>query len=159
MTVDRTTLIFFDSSCIVAASGSPRGGAAFVLSLCRRRLLRGAVSDPVLEEAERNIASNFPPHALNAYRHLLAATPLAIVSAIDADATTFWSTFVGEKDAHVAAAAEAINATYLLTLDKRLAAGMGHPGHTLQALSPGDFITSHLIHHPDRERLRDGESL
>ena len=159
MTVDRTTLVFFDSSCIVAASGSPTGGSAFVLSLCRRRLLRAAVSYPVLEEAERNITSNFEPHILIAYRHLVRTTPLAIVSSIEEAATSFWSSYVGEKDAHVTAAAERIGAVYLLTLDKRLAAGVRRCGRTLDALSPGDFITAHLIHHPDRERLRDGESL
>lgn len=159
MIANRTTLIFFDASCIVAASGSPIGGSAFVLSLCWRRLLRGAVSYPVLEEAERNILSNFQLPTLEAYRHLMLRTPLAMVSVIEPAATSFWGSHVGEKDAHVTAAAEAIGATFLLTLDKRLAAGVQRSGQTLQALSPGDFITARLIHHPERERLRDGESL
>lgn len=89
----------------------------------------------------------------------MLATRLDIVPAIEEAATSFWSTDVGEKDAHVAAAAEAIGAVYLLTLDKRLAAGISRRGRALQALSPGDFIKVHLIHHPDRERLRDGEDL
>jgi predicted nucleic acid-binding protein len=159
VTVDRTTLIFFDASCIVAASGSPTGGSGYVISLCRRQLLRGAVSYPVLEEAARNVTTNFRPPTLTRYHRLVLRTPFVIVSAIDATATSFWNTYVGSKDAHVTAAAEAIGATYLLTLDKRLAAGVQRSGHPLEALSPGDFITAHLIHHPDRERLRDGESL
>jgi predicted nucleic acid-binding protein len=157
--VDRTTLIFFDASCIVAACGSPTGGSGFVLSLCRRQLLRGAASYPVLEEAARNIASHFEPAVLARYFRLTRDTPLTIVPAIDETVTAFWSDYMGEKDAHVTAAAEAIDATYLLTLDKRLAAGVRRSGSTLYALSPGEFINAHLIHHPDREGLRDGQSL
>ena len=159
MSVDRTTLVFFDASCIVAASGSPIGGSGFVLSLCRRRLLRGAASFPVLEEAARNITSNFEPAVLTRYRRLLRETPIVIVSTIDQTATSFWGAYVGVKDAHVTAAAEAIGATYLLTLDKRLAAGVQRSGRAIEALPPGELINAHLIHHPDREQLRDGESL
>jgi predicted nucleic acid-binding protein len=96
---------------------------------------------------------------LTRYLRLLRETPLVIVSAIDETATSFWSTHVGAKDAHVAAAAEAIGATYLLTFDKRLAAGVQRSGHPLEALSPGEFINTHLVGHPDREQLRDSESL
>jgi predicted nucleic acid-binding protein len=154
VTVDRSTLVFFDASCIVAASASPNGGSGFVLSLCRRRLIRGAISDPVLEEVERNLASNFAPYVTGAYRRLMLTVPLTIATVIGEDATEFWSAYVGEKDAHVVAAAESVGATFLLTLDKGLAAGTGHSSRPIRALSPGEFINTHLVNHPERGRLR-----
>jgi hypothetical protein len=58
MTIDRNTLLFFDSTCLIAAAGSPSGGSGFLLSLCARGFLKTAVSQPVLLEAQRNIQEN-----------------------------------------------------------------------------------------------------
>ncbi|MBI2942103.1 MAG: hypothetical protein HYY04_16860 [Chloroflexi bacterium] len=33
MTIDLTTILFFDASCLIAAAGSPTGGSGFLLSL------------------------------------------------------------------------------------------------------------------------------
>jgi hypothetical protein len=55
MKIDQNTILFFDATCLIAASGSPDGGSGFLLSLCARQLLRGSISQPVLLEAERNI--------------------------------------------------------------------------------------------------------
>lgn len=55
MTIDRSTLLFFDASCLIAAAGSPTGGSAFLLSMCAAGFLRGAVSEAVLVEIERHV--------------------------------------------------------------------------------------------------------
>src|SRR3712207_3206090 len=68
MVIDQTTLLFFDSSCLIAAAGSPTGGSSFLLALCARGFLRGAVSHAVLAEAEGNILTNLKPPALTRYR-------------------------------------------------------------------------------------------
>jgi hypothetical protein len=64
MTFDAETRLFFDASCLIAAAGSPSGGSGFVLSLCQRSLLRGAISPPVLIEARRNVRDKLGPEAL-----------------------------------------------------------------------------------------------
>ena len=80
MTVDRSTQLFFDASCLIAAVGSPSGGSSLLLSLCAQGLLRGVVSHPVILEAERNIAAKLGVDALNAFRRLVLLTPLDIVA-------------------------------------------------------------------------------
>ena len=57
MTIDRNTLLFFDSSCLIAAPGSPNGGSDFLLLLCARGYLKAAISQPVLLEVQINILS------------------------------------------------------------------------------------------------------
>ncbi len=54
---------------------------------------------------------------------------------------------VGEKDEHVIAAAIAAEASFLLTLDKGLEERVNETKLPIQALSPGTFITTVLIHH------------
>jgi len=49
MTIDQDTVVFFDASCLIAAAGSTSGGSGFLLSLCARGLLQGAVS-PALRQ-------------------------------------------------------------------------------------------------------------
>jgi|SRR5215212_807159 len=80
MTIDETTIVFFDSSCLVAASGSPTGGSSVVLALCARGFLTGAVSQTVLAEAEGNILTNLPPLALTRYRQEILQIPLLVAT-------------------------------------------------------------------------------
>ena len=68
MTVDRSTQLFFDASCLIAGVGSQSGGSSFLLSLCAQGLLRGVVSQPVILEAERYIAAKLRANVLNSFR-------------------------------------------------------------------------------------------
>jgi hypothetical protein len=76
MAIDRSTALFFDASCLVAAAGSASGGSSFLLSLCRRDFFAGVVSDPVLMEAERNVEGKLPTAATYRYQEVLRTTPL-----------------------------------------------------------------------------------
>src|SRR5690349_21704771 len=101
MPIDRTTLLFFDASALVAAAGSPTGGSGFLLSVCERGFLRAVVSQPVLIEAERNVRENLRPEALGRYHGYLRAVPL-ILAPVPMDRNRAWSVeLVGEKDEHV----------------------------------------------------------
>ncbi len=155
MAIDRTTLLFFDASCLIAAVGSPAGGSGFLLSLCRRGLLAGAASHPVLLEAERNIADKLGIDALARFHHLLLTTPLAVIPVpTHADRRRYWPA-INEKDDHVVAAAIAAHAPFLVTLDKGLAAEVNGAGLPIAALSPGDFIRGLLPTHPDYPAARE----
>lgn len=112
MTVSQETLVFFDTSCLIAATGSPSGGSGFILSLCRRGLLQGAVSQPVLLEAEGNIARKLGVDALARFTQLLVESLLVVAPVPDAAAREQYRVLAGPKDDHVVAAAVAINAAY-----------------------------------------------
>jgi predicted nucleic acid-binding protein len=154
MSVDATTLLFFDASCLIAAAGSPMGGSGFLLSLCARQLLRGAVSQAVLLEAERNIQAKLGEQVLGHYHGLLQRTPLSLAPIPRISPQTSWLRTVNVKDVHVVAAALAVRAAYLLTLDRRLAVQVNEAGLSLQALAPGEFIKTVLPHHTSYPSLR-----
>ena len=154
MRIDRTTRVFFDASCLVAAAGRADGGSGFVVSLCERGLLVGVVSIPVLREAEVNVAANLPTAALARYQRFLQAVPFIVLPSPGDDQREAVQPVVGEKDAHVLAAVIAADVPFLLTLDRRLALAIGSAGLPIQALSPGTFITGTLIAHAEFEHLR-----
>lgn len=149
----RSTLLFVDASCLVAAAGRPEGGSGFLLSLCGRGLLRAAVSQPVLLEAETNIADKLGALALTEYHRLLIATPMLVVTVPGADERQAARTVVGQKDDHVLAAGLAA-APFLLTLDRRLASAVNDARLAIRAFTPGDFILGVLPAHEEFERLR-----
>lgn len=154
MTIDRSTLAFFDASCLIAATGSPQGGSGFLMSLCARGLLNGAVSHVVLLEAEHNIAAKMGPRALERFHQLLMDVPLALASLPAIPPEAAWQQYVNAKDAHVVAASLAIEAPYLLTLDQGLIVQVTNASLPIQALTPGDFIRGVLPHHLDYPNLR-----
>lgn len=154
MTVDNDTTLFFDASCLIAAAGSPSGGSSFLLSVCSRGFLAAVVSQPVLLEAERNVAGHFGEDATNRYERILATIQMKLVSTPSSSRIRLYESIAGEKDAHVVAAAVLAEAEFLITLDKRLEAQVNQVGLSVRAISPGEFIKSVLIHHRDYPSMR-----
>ena len=97
MTITETTLEFFDSSCLVAAAGSPTGGSSLLLAICARGFLRGVVSPGVLAEAEGNIPSNLPPPARTRYRQEILQIPLVLAPVPSAPERETAAAITGEK--------------------------------------------------------------
>jgi predicted nucleic acid-binding protein len=156
MVIDQTTLLFFDSSCLIAAAGSPTGGSSLLLAICARGFLRGAVSHAVLAEAEGNILTNLKPPALTRYRREILAIPYVFAPVPSAPERETVAPITGEKDAHVAASAVSVGAHFLLSLDKRLARRINESELSIRALSPGEFITTKLPTHPAYRSIRGG---
>jgi len=154
VSIDQTTLLFFDASCLIAAAGSPSGGSAFLLSLCARGFLQAAVSQPVLLEAERNIRLKLPPSALGTYQRLVILTPMIIVPFPSRTSRHECRKIVGDKDEHVLAAAIEAAAPFVLTLDKALETKVNAAGLPVQALAPGAFIKTILPKHVDYPAIR-----
>lgn len=144
MTIGRTALLFFDASCLIAAAGSPTGGSGFLLSLCIKGYLQAAVSTYVLTEAARNIQARMKAGAWNNYQTLLASVPFTMAS-VPTPLPALPP--VNAKDVHVAAAAGAIKAEYLLTLDKGLLAEALQAQLSFLTLTPGEFIKTLLPTH------------
>ena len=153
--VDRTTALFFDASCLIAAAGSPTGGSGFLLSLCARRLLRAVTSHMVLLEAERNIQAKQGPRALGRYHALLLDVPFTIVAVPAVSPNTGWVQQVNAKDAYVVAAMLAGRTRYLVTLDLRLIDEVNRAELPALALTPGTFIKQWLPLHTDFPSLRE----
>jgi predicted nucleic acid-binding protein len=107
-----------------------------------------------LLEAERNLSRQPAPASADTYHTQLATTPLTIVPIPLIQRGSVYASIVGEKDAHVLAAALVGNADFLLTLDKQLAARVTQANLSVRALSPGDFVTAVLPEHQDYRAIR-----
>ena len=154
MTIDRQTLLFFDASCLIAAAGSPNGGSGFLLSLCALGLLRAAVSQLVLLEAERHVFADLGPRALENYDTIVTRIPKQILPVPSQAELDAYRQVVTQKDQHVIASALAANAPFLITLDKPFTTQVNDAGLSVTALSPGDFIKTFLPQHSDYPQLR-----
>ena len=155
MKIDRNTLIFFDASCLIAAAGSTSGGSGFLLALCLRRLVRAAVSQPVLLEAQRNIQRKLGEEELNSFYRLLVLIPFILAPVPLKEQSTSIREVINEKDQHVVLAAIAVGAQFLVTLDRGLADQVNHKGLSIRALLPGDFIKTVLPKHVDYPSVRE----
>ncbi len=153
--IDRTTRVFFDASCLIAAAASPTGGSGFLWSLVEQRQLRAVVSQAILIEVETNLARKFTPAMLVRHRaQLVAGAPeLAAIPRLDVSPRRYPS--VNAKDEHVVVAALASGAPFILTLDRPLEAEINGARLSVLALSPGDFIATRLPSHPSFATLRD----
>lgn len=149
MTIDRNTLLFFDSSCLIAATGSPSGGSGFLLSLCARGYLKAAVSQPVLLEAQRNIQAKLGDDATRRFYNLLAVVPFSLASLPEKSELIRLGKLINRKDVHVLASAMEVRASFLLALDKGLVLEVNQADLGIQAIGPGDFIKTILPKHVD----------
>lgn len=153
--VDETTLLFFDASCLIAAAASPAGGSGFLWSLCERGFFRAAVSQAVLAEAEANLFKKFDPVVLARHRMQLATCGPTMAPLPHHDESLLRFPDINPKDVHVVAAAQAIDADFILTLDQPLAIEIAAKARSVAVRSPGAFIRHELPTHPSFPVLRN----
>lgn len=153
--VDRSTLLFFDASCLIAAASSPTGGAGFLWSLCERGFLQAAVSQAVLTETASNLVSKFDSSCLERHEQQLrsCAPHIAPIPLLDGHPRLYPQ--INPKDEHVVAAALAVRADAILTLDRPLAREIEQAALGISPRTPGDFIQFDLITHPFFTALRE----
>lgn len=131
-----------DASVLVAASHSASGGSALAMEVCRGSKFRAALTVRIILEARVNIAEKFgEPELLRFYQQLAALGP-EMVAPPPLEHVARCIPIVGEKDAHVLAAALECNAGYLLTLDRRhlLTPAVLSAGFAVKVMTPGDFL-------------------
>lgn len=138
----KRALVFLDASVMVAAARSPSGGSALAIEVCQGRRFKAAVSKLVLLEARVNIAEKFGEAELLRFYQQLASLDPEIAPAPSTGLLARCRPLVGEKDAHVLAAALQCTASYLLTLDRRhlLTSAVLEAGLSVTVATPGDFL-------------------
>ena len=137
-----TPRLFLDASVLIAAAGSPEGGSALLLEICRARKTPMLVTRLVLREAERNIQEKLDEAALLQFYRLIADLDLQVIPAPASEELKAASGIVAAKDAHVLAAARAGKATHLITLDRKHFLGEKRREGILPiiACTPGEFL-------------------
>jgi predicted nucleic acid-binding protein len=138
--------LFLDASVLIAASGSPDGGSALVLEICRAGLATPVLTRLVLREAERNIQEKLNREALIRFYRLIADLEAELVPIPDVEDLQAASQVVSEKDAHVLAGARAGGATHLITQDRRhfLKPDQRAAMLPILACTPGEFLQALL---------------
>jgi len=110
--------VFLDSSVIIAGVASASGASRAVLVRTEIGLFKGIVSEQVLEECQRNIASKLPA-AMTAYGELILSLNLEVEPNPNAEAYAVWKTIIEPKDAPILAAAVLAKVDRLLTLNTK----------------------------------------
>ncbi len=138
----KRALVFLDASVMVAAARSPSGGSALAIEVGQGRRYKAAASRLVLLEARVNIAEKFGEAELLRFYQQLASLDPEIAPAPSTGLLARCRPLVGEKDAHVLAAALQCTASYLLTLDRRhlLTSAVLEAGLSVTVATPGDFL-------------------
>ncbi len=111
--------VFLDSSVLLAAVASLRGGSAFLLDGAQQGRFEVCVSHLVLLEVERNVRKKLPTAALKRFHHLLETTPIQIVPSPTSEELHLYQALIHEKDVPILAAAMRSGSAYLVTLDRR----------------------------------------
>ncbi len=117
-----------------------------MLDLCKRGRFRAVCTRRVLQEAERNVRRELGAEALlRLYRELADLNP-TLEAPPTPEEVAACEPIVGEKDAHVLAAALRSEADVLLTLDRKhfMAEKVQDAGLRLKIATPGDFLREWL---------------
>jgi len=136
--------LFLDASVLVAAAGSPHGGSALLLEICRAKDVLVFVTRLVLREAERNVQMKLGESAqLRFYNIIVDLDPELVPIPTDEDLAAA-SEIVATKDAHVLAGARNGRATHLVTLDRKHFLGDDQREGVLPivACTPGELLRS-----------------
>jgi predicted nucleic acid-binding protein len=134
--------LFLDANVFIAAAGSPEGGSSFVLELCKRGRFSTICTKLVLLEADRNIYRKLGTEALLRFYRGLAELDPTLEAPPTPEEISACEPIVGEKDAHVLAAALKSGADVLLTLDRRhfMTEKVRDAKLGLRITTPGDFL-------------------
>ena len=134
--------LFLDASVWIAASGSPTGASALILSLCQRGLARAVTSRMVLLESERNIHVKLGEDVLARFYSSIADLPMDVLDVPTPEEILVHEKTIHAKDAHVLASAVKGKVDYLLTVDRRhfFALSVRRTKLPFAILTPGDFL-------------------
>ena len=124
-----------------------------VLKLCQQRHFQALCTRLVLLEAERNISRKLGREPLLRFYLTLAELEPLLIQLPTSDEIAACVSIVGEKDAHVLAAALKGEADVLLTLDRKhfMTERVRDARLVLKIVTPGDFLRE-LVANEDQTR-------
>jgi predicted nucleic acid-binding protein len=96
-----------------------------------------------------NILTKLNRDAWTRYEEDILSLPLIRAPIATSTELELASVIAGEKDAHVLAAATAVNASYLVTFDRRLAERINYAALLIGGLTPGGLIELARAQDPD----------
>lgn len=132
-------LVLFNASVILAGLASPKGGSAKLLKLVKNGKLRGVISEIILDEVVRRAAklglseSYAEKEAHRIFKKILFPPDLKSVN-------LFIRIVKDPGDAHVLASATAVNADYLVCLDKKHILTLKNKVKKFHICSPKELI-------------------
>ncbi|MDA8336214.1 MAG: putative toxin-antitoxin system toxin component, PIN family [Peptococcaceae bacterium] len=132
--------VFLDSSVIIAALASKKGGSFEILALAETILIIPFISEKVVKEVFRNVQKKLPSH-LDSYHSLIKSIPIRLVEPTAVDMQHAGS-LINEKDAHILAAAMTAEVDWLLSMDKHFLDPALKDQIPFSIGKPGDFLTA-----------------
>lgn len=143
---ERSRGVFLDSSILVAASASKKGGSAFILGLCREKKLKGYLSLDVIGEARKNVNLKLKKIHKQRFIYFLKQADLILVPSPSVEEIAQCEKVINPKDAPILAAALKSPTSFLITLDRKdfLKPKVFDFAKPLKITTPGDFISKYL---------------
>lgn len=129
--------VFFNASVVLSGLRSPSGGSAKLLSWVKKGIIRGIVSELILDEAMRNSQKvGVKQEEVKKIAHFFQN-----ISVPDKTAVSHFETIIVDSgDAHVLASSIEANAEYLVTLDKKHILVLAAKLKNIKIITPGQFI-------------------
>lgn len=133
----KKPLVFLNASVILAGLNSPMGGSAAVLNLSKQGIIKGFISEVVLDETKRHadkIGLN-PNQLEQKLRNFVKIAP-----APKRLSKTYYSIVLDMGDIHLFTSAEELKVDYLISLDKKHILSLIDRIKIFSILSPGEFL-------------------
>ena len=115
--MDQKTIVFLDSSVLIAGLYSDEGGSGTILKKITKKKLIGFISTSIIEETKRNIRKKFSLELLQKLEKLIKI--INIQEDFQPKDIIKYRQSVDIKDLHVLIFARSSRADFLITLDKK----------------------------------------
>ncbi len=110
--------VFFDADVLIAGAASSTGASHLLLRVSELGLIEGLTCSQAVREADRNLQSKLPA-ALPAFRAILAAAEIGVVSDAHGRSLDGLQGFAHQDDLPILAAALEAGSDYLTTFNVR----------------------------------------
>lgn len=144
---NKTQIVFFNASVILAGLGSPKGGSGKLLKWVKQKKIIGLISEIILDEAIRH-AKKINLTEKKVKNKILAIFKMVIPPPEKSDVQIFKEIVIDYGDAHLLASCQEEKVDFLVTLDKRHVLILKEKIKKFKIVSPKTLIETLSIHKP-----------